>query len=209
MSQLARAGLLGATLVATTVTAITAQADVLGLTARVNASQQSWEDNHQGSSSGFQGDLALRLEHPVPLIPNIAVGAERKNQDFPGDGESVNAELYYELVDLLDVQFDAGLGAERWTLDNDGIDESDNVYAIGRASIGLPISSLGIEAELKRGLDNDSVEHDRRRAGLTYDLVDLIAVSATVAIGYQSEEMELNGTDWESDGAYLGLEIDL
>ncbi|SHE59820.1 hypothetical protein SAMN02745148_00748 [Modicisalibacter ilicicola DSM 19980] len=205
MKKLARITFIGTALI---LGATHANADALGVTARLNGAYSDWEYHDRESDNGFQGDLSLRFEHPIPLLPNIAVGAEHKNQDFPGEGNSLNAEFYYELIDVLGASLDAGLGFERWEMDADGIDDSDNAYANARAHFRLPISALGVEAEIKQNLDGDSVEHDRWRAGLTYDLVDLIAASTTVALGYQDETMEIEGNEWESKGAYLGLEID-
>jgi len=175
-----------------------------------------------------QGDIFIKayLEHPVPIIPNIKLGytdfshsAEARSKDiefgdtlFDGDAK-INSDfnikmyditLYYELLDMLWMNFDMGVNIKY--MDGDislkGYDGSHRpIYE--NADFTLPIPMLYAKARVDIPSTDVSVQIEGNYIG--YDgntLMDLemgvrytFALGLGVELGYKTFELEIDDVD--------------
>ncbi|MEE1674785.1 hypothetical protein SNR37_000104 [Agarivorans aestuarii] len=187
--------------------ALPAQADLLGLTLASHIAQTNTDPK---ASSAWQGDLELRFKHPIPLIPNVAVGANKRKQGDAADGSSYQGELYYNLFDTAGLYLDLGAGYERWDSANAalaGSDTGEQVYAVGRVAWRFPGSGLGLESDLKVSLTDEDYKANRFRAGINYELFDLAVSTIDISAGYQYEDIATRSYSTSNNGAYLGLAV--
>ncbi|GGB00782.1 hypothetical protein [Agarivorans gilvus] len=192
---------LGAALLAS----LPAHADLLGLTLSTHIAQT---DSEPKASSAWQGDLSLRFKHPIPLVPNVAVVANKRKQGDPADGSSYQAELYYNLFDTAGLYVDLGAGYEGWESANsatDGSNDGEQIYAVGRVTWRFPGSGLGIESDLKLSLSEEDYQANLFRAGLNYQFFDSALGGLTLSGGYQYEDIATRHYSTDNSGAYLGL----
>lgn len=179
------------------------------------------------------------LEHPIPLIPNIKLSRSELISSGSGDvnfnfgGESFDGSVktdfdvnyidytaYYEIFDNGLFSFDIGLTAR--DLDGDITVASENetgelavsgiipmLYA--STAVGLPFTGLGAYAEGNFLSFDDHTLYDFQ-VGLSYAVIDNLAVDFDVTLGYRSVKMELEDlddlyTDIEFSGVYLGAVV--
>ncbi len=185
--------------------ALPAHADLLGLTLSTHIAQTNSEPK---ASAAWQGDVSLRFKHPIPLVPNVAVVANKRKQGDAADGSSYQAELYYNLFDSAGLYVDLGAGYEGWDSANsavDGSDDGEQIYAVGRVTWRFPASSLGLESDVKLSLSDEDYQANLFRAGLNYQLLDSLAGDLVISGGYQYEDIATRHYSTSNNGAYLGL----
>ena len=151
--------------------------------------------------------------------------------DFPLSTE-VNVELdiqstdfvfYYELLDNDIASFDLGVNLKY--LDGDirvedtssGIASQDHFKGYvpmlyGAARIGIPATRFSVYGDLNLLSVGDHTLQDYQ-AGVAFDLIESLAVDLMLKAGYRRFSLELDDldgvyTDWDFEGAYLGLEVD-
>jgi outer membrane protein len=235
------------------------QADALG----IYLGGQVWDNQASGTfgdgSSQIDFNLAdekqtsffVAFEHPLPVIPNIRVGAtslETKGNttlatDFEFEGETfkegteVNADfnisyvdytLYYELFDNDLISFDFGLTARDFDGDvtvsatvntpsgpmaqSGSVGVTDMVPMLYVATnVGLPLTGLNLYAH-GNFLSFDSHTLYDYEVGVSYELVDNLAVDVNINAGYREVKLELADlndlyTNIEFDGVFVGTTI--
>jgi outer membrane protein len=145
----------------------------------------------------------------------------------------IDYTLYYELFDNGLFSFDIGLTGRDFNGDvtvsaalNTAIEGEDPVYisTTGRLStdeivpmlyastiIGLPFTGLNVFAEGNFLSIDDHTLYDYQ-AGLSYELVDNIAIDVNVTLGYRSVKLELEDlsdlySDLEFQGVFVGAVV--
>ncbi|MGI2260505.1 TIGR04219 family outer membrane beta-barrel protein [Shewanella sp. GXUN23E] len=188
-------------------------ADTKGTFAQSGEPQQDF--NYDSST---QGSIWVALEHPIPLVPNVAIRENRlkddgslDNADFSFGGRdfsgSVNAKadlsntdfiLYYELLDNDLVSLDVG-GAYKqmhgsYLVSQNGLpaekDLDDGVF-MGYASAMVGIPGLGLFgfADVMAGLDESKVYDYALGLGWEFDG---IALDTRVRAGYREFNFDTN-----------------
>jgi len=209
----ARADMLGLTL--------TADVAKLGLSGR--AGDHGFSQPLQFSDDSWQSG-SISFEHPLPLIPNIAV--RRQSATWAGrtelsallqldqigygrqstirnslDLQSTEVNLYYELLDHSLLSFDAGISALVYDI---ALAVAEPEKRRGASGI-LPLVSAHLTVPLW-GIDsavfwqgNYSNYRDQRwtesKIGFSYQMVDLKFFSAAVKLGWQEQSVALINRD--------------
>ncbi|GAW97470.1 MULTISPECIES: TIGR04219 family outer membrane beta-barrel protein [Colwellia] len=171
-----------------------------------------------------QGSFYVAFEHPIPLIPNIKIASTTLNTvggtigtsgtfstDTTLDASFVDYTLYYEVFDNDLLSFDFGITARDLDaymkvasdpgsdLDVSGIIPMFYLSTI----IGLPFTGLNIFAEANFLSFDDQTVYDAQ-IGVSYSILDNLAVDFDVTLGYRTMKMELN----DLDGFYSDLTYD-
>ncbi len=206
------------------------QADIIGLTAGAEYWQGSAEGRagNTGVSQGlnFADDsrraLYAAFEHPLPLLPNIAVRQQWSEHDGSTvlAGNSVlagttflanstirnqltvdytDATLYYELLDNPVLSLDLGVTA-RWlrtettwnTTSRKVTTPVPMLHAKGHVNILGTQTSLFFDGNY--GDYSDNTVYDAR-VGLAYQFVDLPAFNLFLKLGLQRLDLDLNNED--------------
>lgn len=182
------------------------------------------------------------LEHPIPLVPNLKfsstdlVTTGTANVDFTFGGSSfasdVNADidlsyvdytLYYEVFDNDLLSIDLGITGRNF----DGeilVTESNNINNTGSLDVsgvvpmvyvstvvGLPFTGFDIFAEGNLLSFDDHTLYDYQ-AGISYAVLDNIAVDFNINLGYRAMKLELADLDdlnsnLDFKGFFAGAEI--
>ena len=189
-----------------------------------------------------QGSFYIALEHPLPFSPNLMVasttldtdGSTILTDDFVFDNETfsgavgttfdvnyVDYTLYYELFDNGLFSFDFGLTARDFdgdiTVSSDtGLNSTLSVSTIipmlyVSTIVALPGTSFDLFANGNLLSVDDHTVHDYQ-VGISYELVDNIAVDVNLTLGYRSVMLELEDldnlyTDIEFKGVFAGAVI--
>ncbi len=189
-----------------------------------------------------QGSFYVALEHPLPFIPNLMVasttldtdGSTILTEDFVFDNETfsgavattfdvnyVDYTLYYELFDNGLFSFDFGLTARDFDGDisvssDVGLDSTLSVSAIipmlyVSTVVALPGTSFDLFANGNLLSVDDHTVHDYQ-VGISYELVDNLAVDVNLTLGYRSVKLELEDlddlyTDIEFKGVFAGAVV--
>jgi outer membrane protein len=189
-----------------------------------------------------QGSFYIALEHPLPFIPNLMVASTTldtdgstiltddfvfENETFSGavnttfDVNYVDYTLYYELFDNGLFSFDFGLTARDFDGDitvasDTGLDSTLSVSAIipmlyVSTIVALPGTSFDLFANGNLLSIDDHTVHDYQ-VGISYELVDNLAVDVNLTLGYRSVKLELEDldnlyTDIEFKGVFAGAVV--
>lgn len=218
---------------ALSVTALHAQADVIGVQFGVDRWQSELSGSSTSDSPGLQTDnisssskgnslIWAKLEHPIPVLPNLRVSQtnlENKYQNGAGSKNTLDAShadliAYYEVLDSI-IELDIGLGAKKFSgklespLNINQI-ELDSTVAVAYLMLAaeLPITNLQIGAELQAGQGSDETVND---ASLFLRYKTSIGVG--FGAGYRFMQAELEGkdggtsvtTDTDHEGFFLSL----
>ncbi len=182
-----------------------------------------------------QGSFYVAFEHPIPLIPNIkvastsldTVGGTELPSSFTFDNQTYTANstldasfidytLYYEVFDNDLLTFDFGLTArdldasvavaEPMTKLQGDLDVSGIIpMAYVNTIIGLPFTGFNVFAEANFITYDDQTIYDAQ-IGVSYAVLDNIAVDFDVTLGYRTMKLELNDLDnFYSDLTYDGF----
>jgi outer membrane protein len=166
------------------------------------------------SSSGSQrlsGDFSFSdIDFPAGL--ELGVDFEAQNTDFI---------FYYEIFDNDTVSFDLGLNVKY--LDGDIEVESNGLRASeafdgyvpmvhGAVQVGIPTTRISVFGDLSLLSVGDHTLQDYT-AGVAFKLVESLAVDVSLKGGYHRISLELDDldgiyTDWDFDGAFLGVQAD-
>lgn len=207
-----------------------AQADIIGLTAGAEYWQGSAEGRagNRGVSQALNFDDASRralyaaFEHPLPLLPNIAVrqqwsehngntrllsGTALGNTTFPALSSINNkalvdytdATLYYELLDNPVLSLDLGV-TTRWL-------RTETIWNNTSRKVNTPVPMLHAKGHMNilgtktsiffdgnYGDYSDNTVYDAR-VGLAYQFVDLPAFNLFLKLGVQRLDLDLNNED--------------
>lgn len=173
--------------------------------------------------------LNIKVEHPVPLIPNFRFYLD--SFDYSTNFENANVDsidfsskeqvgtLYYEILDNY-VSVDVGLSIRKINTElsfaGGPLSKSDDfsvvlptVYA--SAEFAIPTTSFTLGAEYE-GLSFDDNDYRLMRAYVAYELVDLVAVDLSLKVGVMSRDVELGdlgGVDfnYETNAVFSSLQI--
>ncbi|WP_330927200.1 TIGR04219 family outer membrane beta-barrel protein [Candidatus Sororendozoicomonas aggregata] len=159
--------------------------------------------NHSDSHSVY-----AQVEHPFPLVPNLALQAN-KIDSHKLKLNSYDVSGYYEILDNDNLSVDLGLGLRR--LDSGRMyDQSftDTLPMVTADMTLFPGSSLSFYGKINAGKSNDSTITDAS-AGVRFTLLAGISLQAS----YRSYELDLDGTKGINDketirGPQIGLDID-
>lgn len=163
-----------------------------------------------------------RFEHPIPLVPNVAL--RFTNVDIEGNSagdkvslKSVDYTLYYEFLDNDLISLDAGLTLRQLEGDyvdsSNGVDESfDAPLPMGylMAEVGIPMTPLTAFADVTAvGLSGDA--YSDAQIGLSFMINPGYVLDWSVRAGYRVQKLDLDdidnvNADITIDGMFLGLE---
>lgn len=166
------------------------------------------------SSSGEQR-LSENFDYSGTTFPagiDVNVDFEAQNTDFI---------FYYEIFDNDTLSFDLGLNVKY--LDGDIDVESNGLRASetfdgyvpmfhGALQVGIPASRISVFGDLSLLSLGDHTLQDYT-AGVAFKLVESLAVDISLKGGYHRISLELDDldgiyTDWDFDGAFLGVQAD-
>jgi outer membrane protein len=178
-----------------------AQADIIGAKAGYNY----WKTANHGD---FQ-TIYAQLEHPIPLLPNLAVGYSKLDHDKL-KFDSYDASGYYEILDNGNIALDLGLGVRRF--DSGKLRDasfSDTVPMLTADIELFEASALSFYSKLNVGRTSDTDFNDFE-IGARFDLFAGLKLQG----GYRTYEINFNGTkgienDERMRGFNLGLHWDI
>jgi outer membrane protein len=166
------------------------------------------------SSSGDQrlSDDFDYSDTTFPAGTEVSVDFEAQNTDFI---------FYYEVFDNDTVSFDLGLNVKY--LDGDIEVESNGLRGSetfdgyvpmfhGALQVGIPTTRVSIFGDLSLLSLGDHTLQDYT-AGVSFKVVESMAVDISLKGGYHRISLELDDldgiyTDWDFDGAFLGVQAD-
>lgn len=183
---------------------------------------------------------SVRVEHPVPLIPNVRFAMDNYDFDnnatgvsFVYDGTNYGSDfqtsleaqeltgtLYYEILDNI-VSFDVGISVKniQTTLGFSGnsveakSEEVDLWLPMGyvAAEVSVPVIDVVVGATVE-AISYDDHEVTMIDAFIGYELVDMVAVDATIKLGFKSrdvviDDLESFNLDIKNESIYGALQI--
>ena len=201
-----------------------------------NQSTFEFDDENQGSFYvAFEHPIPLIPNIKIASTTLDTVGSTNITSDFTFGNETYTAgtldttldasfvdyTLYYEIFDNDLLTFDLGLTARDLDAsievtgtvpNNGGLKESSNLDVSGiipmayvSAIVGLPFTGLNVFAEANF-LSFDSQSVYDAQVGVSYSILDNLAVDFDVTLGYRTVKMELNDIDnFYSDLTYDGF----
>ncbi|MDO4224082.1 MAG: TIGR04219 family outer membrane beta-barrel protein [Acinetobacter sp.] len=222
-------------MLATTMASVS-HADVIGVKASADYWHVQGDVNQAASNSNFNtaneqslekkgtAQLALSVEHPVPLIPNAAIRHTSIKQNAELNNTAVNEIkldntdyiLYYEILDNI-VSADVGIAAKR--LDGHVANLSTGAKAeisetlpmlYAAAGAKLPFTGWRVNAQALATKYND-VKATDALAEVKYNFVDNAIVDIGAKAGYRILDVQLdkeNGTQHKMKfhGPFVGFE---
>ncbi|KEQ17608.1 TIGR04219 family outer membrane beta-barrel protein [Endozoicomonas numazuensis] len=183
------------------VSASVAQADIIGAKLGYNY----WNTANHGDFQTVYG----QIEHPVPLLPNLAVGYSKLNHDKL-KFDSYDATGYYEILDNGNIALDLGLGARRFDSGKyRDASFSDTVPMITADVELFQASALSFYSKLYAGRSSDTRFNDFE-VGARFHLFAGLKLQG----GYRTYEIDMDGTkgiynDERIKGFNLGLLWDI
>ncbi|MBA6392045.1 TIGR04219 family outer membrane beta-barrel protein [Colwellia sp. BRX10-3] len=187
----------------------------------------------------FEHPLALIPNVRISSTSLETEGNTTLKTDFEFDGKTFNEDtnvnadfnvsyldytLYYELFDNDLVSFDIGLTGRDFDGDVTVSASSDSVSQSGtvsvtdivpmlyvRTNVGLPLTGLNLYAQGNFLSIDDHTLYDYE-VGVSYELIDNLAVDVNINAGYRAVKLELDDlndlyTNIEFDGVFLGTTI--
>ncbi len=169
--------------------------------------------------------VALAIEHPVPLLPNIKLRYTKiDNQTeqtvantpvYEIELENSDLILYYELLDNI-VSVDFGLAAKNINADITqyglGTTQIDETYPMlyGAVSAKLPFTGWSVSTE-SLVTDYDDARISDVQAEIKYDFIDNLLLDVGAKVGYRVLNIELDDYEnsdrqFEFKGPYIGLD---
>ncbi|WP_062266532.1 TIGR04219 family outer membrane beta-barrel protein [Endozoicomonas arenosclerae] len=178
-----------------------AQADIIGAKLGYNY----WNTANHGDFQTVYG----QIEHPIPLLPNLAVGYSKLNHDKL-KFDSYDASGYYEILDNGNIALDLGLGARRFDSGKYRDASFSDTVPMLTADVELfQASSLSFYSKLYVGKSSDTSFNDFE-VGARFHLFAGLNLQG----GYRTYEIEMDGTkgiynDERIKGFNLGLHWDI
>ena len=179
----------------------------------------------------------LDTEGSTTLTQSYSFGGETFSANTAADAafdvSYIDYTLYYEILDIEKFSVDFGITARDFdgtvqvtaqsqTVDDEGntvtttITGTENLSQFvpmlyARTQIGLPFTGVNFFAEGNFLSFDDHTLYDYM-AGVSYDVVDNIAVDVSLTAGYRSVKLELDDldnlySDIEFDGVFVGLVV--
>lgn len=217
-----------------------AKADLLyGVYVEAGASFQKTESvsDASGVPVSLKGDrdsdlspfLNVKIEHPVPLIPNFRFYLD--NFDYATNFENTNIDsidfsskeqvgtLYYEILDNY-ISVDVGLSIRQikteLAIAGGALSKSDDFSVIlptvyASAEFAVPTTSFTLGAEYE-GLSFDDNDYRLVRAYVAYELVDFVAADLSFKVGVISRDVvlgDLSGVDfnYKTDAVFSSVQV--
>ncbi|USE37216.1 TIGR04219 family outer membrane beta-barrel protein [Endozoicomonas sp. SCSIO W0465] len=173
------------------------QADIIGAKAGVDY----WHTKDHGKA----GSAYVQIEHPVPLVPNVALRAITVEGEGEADSlNNVDAYGYYEILDNDLVSMDLGAGLHNIS----GSRHYNETLPMAVADAEwFPGSQISYYSKLNYAKNADATVTDIS-AGARFQLLSAIYLQA----GYRHYEMETDNAGGHSDtikGLTAGLHIDM
>ncbi|USE36336.1 TIGR04219 family outer membrane beta-barrel protein [Endozoicomonas sp. SCSIO W0465] len=176
-------------------TSTLAQADIIG----AKAGLDYWHTKDHGKA----GSAYAQIEHPVPLLPNVALRATTLEGDVDGLN-NVDAFGYYEILDNDLVSIDLGAGLHNIS----GSRHYNETLPMAVADAEwFPGSQISYYSKLNYAKNTDATVTDIS-AGARFQLLPAIYLQA----GYRHYDMETDNDNGHSDtikGLTAGLHIDM
>ncbi len=201
-----------------------------------NQSVFDFDDEYQGSYSvAFEHPIPLIPNAKIAYTTLDTVGGTTINSNFTFSGATYNANtqldttlaasyidytLYYEVFDNDLLTFDFGLTARDLdtyiTVVEPNTDIDSDLSASGyipmlyvSTIVGLPFTGFNFFAE-GNYVSYDSQTIYDLQAGVSYELLDNLAVDVDLTLGYRTVKLELNDlddfySDLTFDGAFAGV----
>jgi outer membrane protein len=172
-----------------------------------------------------QANLAVSIEHPVPLIPNVrlrhnqlqgidtltALAFEFGDKTYIGDVkldlqlDNTDLILYYEILDNI-VSVDVGLGAKRLSgqvtatgnslLNTTSTVSFDQTLPMVYASVGGSLPFTGFSAKAEvMGIQYQDSSLTDAQAEIKYDFIDNLAIDLGIKAGYRQMTMTLKDVE--------------
>ena len=177
------------------------QADVIG----AKAGYDFWKTANHGDAH----TVYVQIEHPIPLVPNVALQANKIDSDKL-ELNSYDLSGYYEILDNGNVSLDLGLGLRR--LDSGKIYNqsfSDTLPMLTADMTLFPDRQFSFYGKINAGKSSDSTITDAS-AGVRFALF----AGASLQASYRSYTLDLDGTKGVNNketirGPQIGLHIDI
>lgn len=210
----------------------TVSADLLAL--KVEAGIGEMKSDHVGwvynggemSSKDSYTYLDGRLEHFLPLIPNLRIAYSEMPfsqtadvigapVNYTGELQEASATLYYEILDSL-VNLDVGLTIKETTYSvglNDSMTQVSFVKPLVYLNAELPLPFTGFTfGGLVEFIPRNSDVSKSYDVYLAYKFIDNPVVDLSVKLGYAHKVLNLDmpvfeGIDVTGNGVYAGLQV--
>ncbi|GAA5143383.1 TIGR04219 family outer membrane beta-barrel protein [Thalassotalea piscium] len=178
--------------------------------------------NAKVASTSLQTDGMLTLNSPFEFDGKTFDESSQASANF--DVSFVDYTLYYELFDNDLLSFDFGItgrdfdgsvmvtGQVNGSVASGEISTSEIVPMLyARTNIGLPFTGLNFFAEGNFLSIKDHTLYDYQ-AGISYELVDNLAIDINLTLGYRALKLELDDlsdlyTDIEFNGIFAGVVV--
>ncbi|MGB1198252.1 MAG: TIGR04219 family outer membrane beta-barrel protein [Thalassotalea sp.] len=178
--------------------------------------------NAKVATTSLQTTGAVLLNSSFEFNDQTFDSSSQANANF--DVSFVDYTLYYELFDNDLVSFDVGItgrdfdgevtvaGEINGTAASTGISTSEIIPMVyARTNIGLPFTGLNFFAEGNFLSIKDHTLYDYQ-AGISYELVDNLAIDINLTAGYRELKLELDDlsdlyTDIEFSGYFAGVVV--
>ncbi|WP_448218355.1 TIGR04219 family outer membrane beta-barrel protein [Endozoicomonas sp. 2B-B] len=178
-----------------------AQADIIGAKLGYNY----WNTADHGDFHTVYG----QIEHPIPLLPNLAAGYSKLNHDKL-KFDSYDASGYYEILDNGNIALDLGLGVRRFDSGKYRDASFSDTIPMLTADVELfQASTISFYSKLFAGRSEDTDFNDLEVGARFYLFADL-----KLQAGYRLYEIDMDGTkgiynDESIKGFNLGLHWDI
>lgn len=178
-----------------------AKADIIGAKLGYNY----WNTTNHGDFQTVYG----QIEHPIPLLPNLAVGYSRLDHDKL-KFDSYDASGYYEILDNGNIALDLGLGVRRFDSgEYRNASFSDTVPMLTADVELFQDSIISFYSKLYAGRSGDTDFNDLE-VGVRFYLFAGLKLQG----GYRTYDIDMDGTkgiydDERIKGFNLGLHWDI
>lgn len=184
--------------------------------------------NIRVSASDLDTDGSTILNQPFEFGGEVYAPGDNVDTDF--DVSYVDYTLYYELFDNGLFSFDMGITArdfdgditvsnttdsgegEEPSITSSNVSTNDIIPMVYVATnIGLPFTGFNLYAQGNLLSLDDSTVYDYE-AGISYELIDNLAVDVNLTVGYKAVKLELEDmddlySDLDFDGIYAGAVV--
>ncbi len=160
---------------------ISVQADIIG----AKAGYEYWQTkDNDGANSVY-----LQLEHPIPLLPNLAVRATQLDSTRL-DVNIYDLSGYYEILDNDNISLDFGAGLQRLDSGKINLEKFTDTVPMLTSDLELfPKSRFSFYARLNAGQNSETSMYDLQ-AGMRLRMLAGFRLQA----GYREYKLDLDGT---------------
>lgn len=221
---------------------VTVQGDIANVSLRGRGGDHLASQSLQFSDDHWRS-WSIAFEHPLPFFPNLALRRQNgqwngqtllaasfklDDQVFAGqtlirnqfEMQTTELNLYYEIVDTSLLALDLGASAMRYesalavTMPSSGQQRASGFLPLLYGYVTVHVFGTDTKIFLQ-GLYGDyrDQQWSQTKVGVSYDFVDLTALTVAVKVGWQDQSMMLVNqdnldTDFQQKGAFVALEVD-